>query len=389
MSTILFVTWDGGGNVPPALGIAAELVARGHRVRFLGHENNRQQVTDRGLEFVPFTKARSFSCLDENSPIEMMAIFGDRGMGVDLLTEVEREPADVVVIDCLLMGATAAARRAGLRYVALEHLFDEYLRRRWMAGPLGLSGRARGLRPVRGINSASRTLVATLPELDPASRRRQPANLVYTGPALRDPGPQDLSARPPTVLVSLSTYNFGGMARSLQNILDACADLPARVIVTTGPVVDPSDLRPPANAEVHRYVDHDELMPQATLVVGHGGHDASPRARPPARGHADAPDARPAHGGQGCPASGRGTAGQEGRLTRDPAPGHPGAARRRPAPAGRCPARRRRPSHARGGQWCQRDRGPGQERRAAALSAGARSPFPSTTTSSSPSHPAS
>lgn len=25
MASILFVTWDGGGNVPPALGIAAEL----------------------------------------------------------------------------------------------------------------------------------------------------------------------------------------------------------------------------------------------------------------------------------------------------------------------------------------------------------------------------
>ena len=37
MSNILFVTWDGGGNVPPALGIAAELQQRGHRVRVIGH----------------------------------------------------------------------------------------------------------------------------------------------------------------------------------------------------------------------------------------------------------------------------------------------------------------------------------------------------------------
>ena len=31
MADILFVTWDGGGNVPPALGIAGELVSRGHQ----------------------------------------------------------------------------------------------------------------------------------------------------------------------------------------------------------------------------------------------------------------------------------------------------------------------------------------------------------------------
>jgi hypothetical protein len=29
MASILFVTWDGGGNLPPALGIAAELRERG------------------------------------------------------------------------------------------------------------------------------------------------------------------------------------------------------------------------------------------------------------------------------------------------------------------------------------------------------------------------
>ena len=32
MSSILVVTWDAGGNVAPALGIAVELRARGHEV---------------------------------------------------------------------------------------------------------------------------------------------------------------------------------------------------------------------------------------------------------------------------------------------------------------------------------------------------------------------
>jgi hypothetical protein len=38
MAELVFVTWDGGGNVPPALGLAGELVRRGHHVRFLGHQ---------------------------------------------------------------------------------------------------------------------------------------------------------------------------------------------------------------------------------------------------------------------------------------------------------------------------------------------------------------
>jgi MGT family glycosyltransferase len=74
------------------------------------------------------------------------------------------------------------------------------------------------------------------------------------------------------VLISLSTYRFPKMAQCLQTMLDACAGLDARVVVTTGPVVDPAELRAPANAEVHRFVPHAELMSRASLVVGHGGH---------------------------------------------------------------------------------------------------------------------
>ena len=50
------------------------------------------------------------------------------------------------------------------------------------------------------------------------------------------------------------------------------------MVVTTGPVVDPEVLRAPANAEVHRFVPHAELMPRASLVVGHGGHGTTMQA---------------------------------------------------------------------------------------------------------------
>lgn len=34
MANIVFVTWDGGGNVPPAVGIAVEMQRRGDTVQF-------------------------------------------------------------------------------------------------------------------------------------------------------------------------------------------------------------------------------------------------------------------------------------------------------------------------------------------------------------------
>jgi hypothetical protein len=39
MSQILIVTWEGGGNRTPALGMARALVDRGHDVRLLGHSS--------------------------------------------------------------------------------------------------------------------------------------------------------------------------------------------------------------------------------------------------------------------------------------------------------------------------------------------------------------
>ena len=80
------------------------------------------------------------------------------------------------------------------------------------------------------------------------------------------------------MLVSLSTFRFPGMTQCLQTILDACAELEARVVVTTGPAVDPAALRAPANAEVHRFVPHAELMPRTSLVIGHGGHGTTMQA---------------------------------------------------------------------------------------------------------------
>ena len=49
-------------------------------------------------------------------------------------------------------------------------------------------------------------------------------------------------------------------------------------MVTTGPAVDPASLRPAANDEVHRFVPHADLMPQVSLVVGHGGHGTTMQA---------------------------------------------------------------------------------------------------------------
>jgi UDP:flavonoid glycosyltransferase YjiC (YdhE family) len=58
MTGILFVTWDGGGNVPPALEIAREVTARGASARFLGHESQRIAIESAGFPFEAYRQAR-------------------------------------------------------------------------------------------------------------------------------------------------------------------------------------------------------------------------------------------------------------------------------------------------------------------------------------------
>lgn len=269
MSNVLFVTWDGGGNVPPALGIAAELQQRGHRVRVMGHSAQEAHVTGPGLDFRPFPTARPFTAVAKNTPIDYVGVFGDRAMGRDVVAEMQREPADVVVVDCILFGAMQAVAATGVPYVVLEHMYDAYLVRRWLRGPMGI-GMAIKRIPARGLlNGAAARMVASIEELDPAARGRRPGNLHYTGPVVTG-----VSAAPtePTVLVSLSTVNFPGQARAMQNILDALGTLDVRGIATVGPSIGTENLSAPPNVELRGFVPHAELLPTVSMVIGHGGH---------------------------------------------------------------------------------------------------------------------
>ena len=48
--------------------------------------------------------------------------------------------------------------------------------------------------------------------------------------------------------------------------------------MTVGPGIDAAGLRVPQNAAMHAWLDHDEVLATASLVVGHGGHSTAMRA---------------------------------------------------------------------------------------------------------------
>lgn len=280
MGEILFVTWDGGGNVPPALGVAAELARRQHSIRVLGHPQQRAKVESAGFHFEPFTHAHPWS---PDDPVPGMRgavryitqVFTDRGIGEDVVAAAQKATPDLVVIDCLLFGALRAAERAGLRRAALVHTFYSQQSKQWSGGIPALLTGLRGMRAVPLWLRSNVVLSTTLPELDRCAKL--PGHVHFTGPVWQ--GPKPIPATPdtdqPLILVSLSTLYQDGQQQALQAILDALVDMPVRALVTTGPGVDPATLRAPANAQVERFVPHAEVMPRASLVVGHGGHSTT------------------------------------------------------------------------------------------------------------------
>ncbi len=87
-------------------------------------------------------------------------------------------------------------------------------------------------------------------------------------PAPRSVGSPDSNR----ILLSLSTVWFPGQQESLQTILDAVAELPLTVVATAGANVDKARLRIPPKVEFPGYVDHSDVMPEVSIVIGHGGH---------------------------------------------------------------------------------------------------------------------
>jgi MGT family glycosyltransferase len=76
----------------------------------------------------------------------------------------------------------------------------------------------------------------------------------------------------PLVYVSFGSVaaSFPAAARAYRSALDAVADLPVRVLLTTGGhELDLGDV--PANVRVEQWVDEGAVLAHASAVVGHGG----------------------------------------------------------------------------------------------------------------------
>lgn len=275
---VLFAIVDGGGNIPPQLAVARALQSRGVEIVVLGHRGIRERVEVAGLAFEPFTGGKHFDPTVQRSLPAIMTAFTrvatDRRLGQCVVEAARRHAVDAVVVDMILTAGIPKIVDSGVPTIVFAHCFYRAVQD-LAASPVGWMLRLRGTDPLAPEHQGLLQVVSARADLDPM--RGDPA-VCHTGVVWQGVPRAAEPASVPRILVSLSTCAFAGQRRMLQNILDAIAPLAIEATVTVGPAIDASGLRVPQNAVMHAWLDHDEVLPTASLVVGHGGHSTAMRA---------------------------------------------------------------------------------------------------------------
>ncbi len=312
---------DGGGTVPPELGVARRLLDRGHRVTVLADDSLADQVRPTGAAFSPWPANTVGEIRDWElrSPLSLARDMVDHmiagpapGHAQHTAAAIDETPPDLVLASFTEFGAMIAAEARGIPFdVLLPNVYALPVRGMPPIGtgfpPAGGSlGRLRdlvassgsgrlidryalkrinALRAAHGldlitttwdqVHRARRQLVLTSSHFDfPAEL---PPSARYVGPILDDPAwaVDDRWLPPsgdePLVLVAMSS-TFQNQLGCLQRVVDALGRLPVRGLVTTGPRISPADIRAPANVSVLAAAPHGEAMRHASVVVTHGGH---------------------------------------------------------------------------------------------------------------------
>lgn len=147
----LFALVDGGGTVPPELGVARRLLDRGHRVTVLAEESLAGQVGSTGAAFIPWSESwGQFQDWELRTPatrlrgtVDSMFLGPAPAQARDAAAAIGRLRPDLVLTSFPAVGAMIAAQAHGVPY---DVLFPN-------AYPLpaqGLPPFGTGLRPARG-----------------------------------------------------------------------------------------------------------------------------------------------------------------------------------------------------------------------------------------------
>jgi MGT family glycosyltransferase len=294
------------GHVFPAVSLAGAMAARGHEVVVETWPQWQGAVEGAGLTFASADEYQVFPPPRSGSP-------GAGQAAVALMPLLEEFSPDVVVNDILTLAPALAAESYGCRWATLvPHIFpvqatgrpffavgalpprtglgrrawamtDRLLERGLVRGREDLNAQRKvaGLAPVdrfHGGISPDLAMVATFPQLE--YPREWPGSVHVTGPMPFEIPHPEIKLPPgedPLVLVAPSTSQDPDN-RLVRSALAALGGERVRVVATTNRVVPSRPIEVPANAVLVDWLSYSQVMPQASLVICHGGHGTVARA---------------------------------------------------------------------------------------------------------------
>lgn len=291
----LFVSWNGGGNLPPMFRTAHLLRLNGHAVDFAGQElitpgensgyaTLSERCAERELTFIPMERAGA-RWGSEPPPVRIAsALMACDEQQADLAEVLSSGGYDAVIVDCMMFAALTAATASGLPVGIFVHSAPGALMapgghlETLAIDPVNEIRRAAGRPPVHRLWDTwaeGKVICASIRDLDPRGTD-VPDSFDFVGPVLehepvsgwRSPWAPDDSR--PLVLVSFTTNPGWDQRSRIARTITALAGAPYRVLITAS-LADVGDSAA-ENVAVVRRVPHAEVLPHAAVAVTHAGH---------------------------------------------------------------------------------------------------------------------
>ncbi len=304
MARILFVVPPMTGHIQPTLAVGDELIGRGHRCAWVGHEEVLGPMLHSGLgqdrTLLPLGEAPTHGSWGEElarireQAQRVRGLAGLKFLWEDVLIPLAHAMlpgvrsaahefgADLLVVDQQAFAGALIARERGCPWATLattsadrqRSLHDLPRVLAWTEDRLAALQSELGLEPVAcPEDSPHCVLVFSTPDFV--------GDVSGCSPQTRFVGPALSSCRPPVdfpmhglkdvprILVTLGTLNSERGTRLFRALADAVGDMHLQVILAA-----PDNLGPfPENFIVRPYLPLLELMPKVDAVLCHGGHN--------------------------------------------------------------------------------------------------------------------